>query len=142
LPEQEDDMTTETQTIGTPSFAPALNTRVQTPGQNAAVEVFLRKPQVKLPPKAEVVAPKAVDIQYDPNEMRQSLQSAIKLLNDQVSTKAQGLGFSYDNSVKNPVITVRNTQTGQVVRQIPSEDVLRMAHNIDQLKGILFNAKA
>jgi len=134
-------MTSEIQILNNASFAPALNPRVQTPGQTAAAEVFLSKPQVKLPPKVEVVAPKAAEIQYDPNEMRQSLQSAIKLLNDQVSTKAQGLGFSYDDSVKNPVITVRNTQTGQVVRQIPSEDVLRMAHNIDQLKGILFNAK-
>jgi uncharacterized FlaG/YvyC family protein len=39
------------------------------------------------------------------------------------------------------VITVRNLETGNVVRQIPGEDVLRMAHNLDKLKGILFNEK-
>ncbi len=134
-------MTSEIQKLSTASFAPALNPRVQTPGQTAAAEVIQNKPQVKLPSRAEIVAPKAADIHYDPNEMRQSLQSAVKLLNDQVSTKAQGLGFSYDESIKTPVITVRNTATGQVVRQIPSEDVLRIAHKLDELKGILFNEK-
>ena len=134
-------MTTEIQTLNTATFAPALNPRVQSPGQTAAASVLQNKPVVKLPARPEVTTPKGVDIQYDANEMRQSLQSAIKFLNDQVSTKAQGLGFSYDESTKNPVITVRNTQTGQVVRQIPSEDVLRIAHKIDELKGILFNKK-
>ena len=134
-------MTTEIQTLNTAPFAPALNPRVQTPGQTAAASVIQNKPVVKLPTRPDVAAPKSVDIHYDANEMRQSLQSAIKFLNDQVSTKAQGLGFSYDDSIKNPVITVCNTQTGQVVRQIPSEDVLRIAHKLDELKGILFNEK-
>lgn len=86
--------------------------------------------------------PKPADIKYDAGQIKQSLQDAVRILNDQVSAKSQGLGFSYDESINRPVITVRNTQTGQVVRQIPGEDVLRMAHNLDKLKGILYNEKA
>jgi len=41
--------------------------------------------------------------------------------------------------LKRPVITVRNTNTGEVVRQIPTEEVIRVAHRMDALKGILFN---
>ena len=37
------------------------------------------------------------------------------------------------------MIKVSNIHTGEVVRQIPTEDVLRMAHKIDDLKGILYN---
>jgi uncharacterized FlaG/YvyC family protein len=37
---------------------------------------------------------------------------------------------------------VRNTSTGEVVRQIPSEDVLRVAHKMDALRGILYNKAA
>jgi uncharacterized FlaG/YvyC family protein len=40
-----------------------------------------------------------------------------------------------------PVVTVRNTATGEVVRQIPTETVVRLAHSIDDMKGILLNAK-
>lgn len=101
-----------------------------------------QRPQVSAPPKVQIEMPKPADIKYDAGQIKQSLQDAVRILNDQVSAKSQGLGFSYDESINSPVITVRNTQTGQVVRQIPGEDVLRMAHNLDKLKGILYNEKA
>ena len=87
----------------------------------------------------QVMVPKPNDIKFDAAEAHQNLQEAIALLNKQMAASKQALGFSYDNSIKHPVITVKNTTTGDVVRQIPSEDILRMAHHIDELKGILFN---
>ena len=87
----------------------------------------------------QVMAPKPNDIKFDAAAAHQNLQDAIAMLNKQMAASKQALGFSYDNSIKHPVITVKNTTTGDVVRQIPSEDVLRMAHHIDELKGILFN---
>lgn len=92
--------------------------------------------------KVELSAPPASNIQFDRSAMERSLKDAIKLLNDQMSAKSQGLGFTYDDSTKTPVVTVRNLETGQVVRQIPSSDLLRLAHRLDELKGILYNAKA
>jgi len=35
------------------------------------------------------------------------------------------------------VIKVTNSQTGELVRQIPDQTVLRIAHTIEDLKGIL-----
>jgi len=96
----------------------------------------------KLPVKAatpQVVAPKPNNIKFDAAESHKNLEEAIAMLNKQMAVSKQALGFSYDNSIKHPVITVKNTTTGDVVRQIPSEEVLRMAHHIDELKGILFN---
>jgi hypothetical protein len=37
---------------------------------------------------------------------------------------------------------VRSTDTGEVIRQIPNETVVRVAHNIEKVKGLLLNAKA
>ncbi len=91
------------------------------------------------PAGPKVSAPKVVDIQYDPAQAKKSLQAAVSILNQQMDAKNQGLGFSYDDSTKQPVITVRNTNSGEVVRQIPSEDLLRIAHKLDELKGILYN---
>ena len=96
----------------------------------------------KLPVKAaapQVVVPKPNDIKFDAAESHKNLEEAISMLNKQMAASKQALGFSYDNAIKHPVITVKNTTTGDVVRQIPSEEVLRMAHHIDELKGILFN---
>jgi flagellar protein FlaG len=44
-----------------------------------------------------------------------------------------------DERIDRPIITVRNLQTGEVVRQIPTEEVVQMAHSIEDIKGLLFN---
>lgn len=40
------------------------------------------------------------------------------------------------------VTQVVDTDTGKVIRQIPSEEVIRFAQNLDQLRGILFQGTA
>ena len=102
-------------------------------------------PAIRLPDQGpdqaapKVQAPKPNEIKFDPVQAHKNLQEAVNLLNEQMSATKQGLGFSYDQSKNQPVIRVSNTATGEVIRQIPSEDVLRMAHQIDALKGILYN---
>jgi len=95
-----------------------------------------------VPQKPKVSAPKPNEIKFDPAEANKNLEQAVALLNDQLAVKNQGLGFSYDKSVKSPVIKVSNLHTGEVVRQIPSEEVLRIAHKLDDLRGILYNQKS
>jgi flagellar protein FlaG len=107
--------------------------RTAAPSDFVAVKVDAEKPQPKAAPKssgkaAEEAASNAA-----------ALRQAVELLNQQLVKSNQVLGFSYDESVKSPVITVKNSESGEVVRQIPNEDVLRIAHSIDQMKGIMFN---
>ena len=80
-------------------------------------------------------------INYDPNLAKKRLQSAIETLNKQVMDKNSNLNFSYDESLKIPVVKVINSTTGDLVRQIPTEQILKFAHNLDQLKGVLFNGE-
>lgn len=95
--------------------------------------------QVQMPERPKVEAPKAVEIKYDPNQARANLSSAINMLNEQMASTKRGLGFSYDSSKNSAVIKVTDLNSGNVVRQIPSEDILKMAHHIDAMKGILYN---
>lgn len=89
----------------------------------------------------KVSTPKPVDLQFDEAKSRQNLQEAVKALNEQMAASKTGLGFSVDKSLNAPVVTVRNTATGEVVRQIPTETVVRLAHSIDDMKGLLLNAR-
>ena len=91
--------------------------------------------------KAALAVPKPAAIKFDSGEMRQNLQDAVKMLNEQMSVNKQGLGFSFDETANRAVVTVRNINSGEVVRQIPNEDLLHLAHKLDDLKGILFNNK-
>jgi flagellar protein FlaG len=83
-----------------------------------------------------------VAIKFDASEVRQNLQEAVSMLNKQMSATKRGLGFQVDEAVGGPVVTVRSADSGEVVRQIPNEVVVRVAHNIEKVKGLLFSAKA
>lgn len=94
-----------------------------------------------VPAAPKVVAPKPVDIQFDEAKARKNVQEAVNALNDQMAASKTGLGFSMDESLGRPIVTVRNTVTGEVVRQIPNDVVIRVAHSIDEMKGLFLNTK-
>ena len=87
-------------------------------------------------------APKPVTLEFDPNQARQSVQEAVSILNQQIQRTNRGLGFRMDEILNSPVVTVVSESTGEVVRQIPNEVVVRVAHNIERMKGLFFNSKA
>ena len=85
---------------------------------------------------------KQVQLQINPAQDRENLKQAVSMLNQQAQQANRGLGFRMDEVLNAPVVTVTSAQTGEVVRQIPSEVVIRIAHNIEKVKGMLFNGKA
>ena len=97
---------------------------------------------IQIPETPKVLAPKPVAIKFDASEIRRNLQDAVNMLNQQMASTNRGLGFRIDEAVGGPVVTVRSAETGEVVRQIPNEVVVRLAHNIEKAKGLLLNAKA
>jgi flagellar protein FlaG len=104
---------------------------LDTPGSSA----------IQIPETPKVQAPKPVAIKFDASEVRQNLQDAVSMLNQQLASTKRGLGFHIDEAVGGPVVTVRSSETGEVVRQIPNEVVVRVAHNIEKMKGLIFNSK-
>ena len=87
-----------------------------------------------------VRAPIKVKLQIDPEQSRKNVQEAIARLNDVMKKTSQSLNFKMDDAINAPVVTVRNTVTGEVVRQIPNEVVIKVAHNIETMKGLLHNS--
>jgi flagellar protein FlaG len=96
---------------------------------------------IAMPEKPVLIAPKHVDLHFDAAAERQDLKEALSMLNDQMASSQRGLGFSYNETVNSAVVTVHNTETGEVVRQIPTEVVLRVARSIENFKGMLHNKK-
>jgi flagellar protein FlaG len=91
------------------------------------------------PARVEIKVPKS-NIQVDTEGMQRNLDLAISKLNEQMQAGGRGLSFSVDPSLGRPVVIVRNELTGEVVRQIPNEVIVQVAHNFDRLKGVLHNA--
>ena len=99
-------------------------------------------------PKKVAVAPQTVAVQapeplrIDPVKMGQQLAEVVSMLNRQMEQTKRGLGFSIDRVAHENVVIVRDTNTGSIVRQIPTQDVLNIAHSIESLKGILYSELA
>jgi flagellar protein FlaG len=91
--------------------------------------------------RPKMMTPKKVELTFNPEEKEKTLKAALNELNQQMASNKQYLGFRMDDAIHGPVITVHNTQTGEVLRQIPSETALKIAHSIDSLKGLFFSKK-
>jgi flagellar protein FlaG len=106
------------------------------PKVQAPVSVEKAEPAV---PKVKLQTPEKADLGFSAEEMRKNIQEAIDRLNQQLKANGRDLSFQMDEDINRPIITVRNIETGEVVRQIPSEEIIRMAHSIEEGKGLLFN---
>lgn len=94
-------------------------------------------------PQRQPVQPAASPkVQFDPEKLRENLEAAVDHLNRQLASTGRSLGFSIDTVMKTPIVTVRNSHTGEVVRQIPSEAVVKVAHTLEELKGLLYDASS
>ena len=72
------------------------------------------------------------------------LQSAVDGINHAMRQSSQNLEFSVDSSTKKPIVKMVDTQTGDLIRQFPSEETLAIARSIDQFlqrQGMLLNDK-
>jgi flagellar protein FlaG len=110
-----------------------------TPNESSNKELSLEPVQAVAISKVQLKAPEKVDLGYNAEDLRQSIKQAIDNLNQQLKDNGRDLSFQMDETINRPIITVRNLQTGEVVRQIPNEEVVRMAHSIEEGKGLLFN---
>lgn len=80
-----------------------------------------------LPESLSVKAPPPV-----PEFEKLDLDQAMAELQEFVDSLGRSLSFARDESIDRSVITVRDTQTNQVVRQIPSEEVVAVARQLKQ----------
>ena len=115
-------------TIGSSGFnaAPAVSAEVQpTPQPTASA------PAVK-PTPAPVQQPQPAQV-----------QKAIESFRQQIETKApNSLAFSVDSSNGKTIVRITDAKTGEMIRQIPSEELLAIARSLDKMQGMLLQQKA
>lgn len=70
------------------------------------------------------------------------LKQALAELQRQTQQAAPNLEFSIDRQSGRSVIKVVDSRTKEVIRQIPSEEVLRLNQQLDKLQGLLFDNQA
>jgi flagellar protein FlaG len=75
---------------------------------------------------------------------QEKLKAALADLQSKLQSSAPDLqlSFSVDKDTDRPVVKVVDASTNEVIRQIPSKEILQLDKDIDKMQGLLLDKKA
>ncbi|QLG87398.1 flagellar protein FlaG [Chitinibacter bivalviorum] len=120
------------------NVTPALSSQTQneTLHQNGTIKAE----QAVAPVQAGPTAVQAID----PKQQAKDVEDAVKKINETVQALNQnvGLEFSTDQDTKIQLVRLIDTKSKEILRQIPSAEVISIAKALDRLQGLLVRDKA
>ncbi|MFK0268854.1 flagellar protein FlaG [compost metagenome] len=103
-----------------------------------SAEQVAEKPVVRstenVKPEDDRKGPKA---EQDAEKVKHAVSEIEKFL----KASQRNLEFSTDEESGKIVVKVIATDSGELIRQLPSEEALRIAHSLSDVKSVLFDAK-
>lgn len=87
-----------------------------------------------------VIKPSSVDATSQPT--REVVAKAAADLQNFVQSMGRNLSFSVDETTGYHVVRVVNPSTGELVRQLPSEELLKVARDFQRLNNVLVSQRA
>jgi flagellar protein FlaG len=72
----------------------------------------------------------------------ENAHSAVEKFQSLVQDLQRNLDFSIDDSSGQVVVKVMDGESGTLIRQIPSEDLLRLSERLEDMRSLLFKAEA
>ena len=73
--------------------------------------------------------------------IREKLKGISASLNLDIRIQSKNLKFSVDQITKRLLLTVSDKESGKIIKQVPSETILKISHSLEALKGILYDEK-
>ncbi len=134
------------QSVGTNALNAALqsNAVATRPAADAAQADALRVDQARrTQASAAAQTERAVDpAQAAPEASRDELDHALEAVRKVVEPVARNLQFTVDEDTGRTVVKVIDSSTQEVIRQIPSKEILSIAKALDKLQGLLIKQEA
>lgn len=75
-------------------------------------------------------------------DSQESIRAAVRAANEAIHKISTGVEFSLDDATGRTVVRVIDTETNEILRQIPSKEILAIARAIDNLQGLLVDQEA
>lgn len=98
---------------------------------------------VAAPPSASVELPKVAVKPVNAQQSSEALRNAVDEINRKLLQSNKKLEFSIDESTKQRVVRLVDMDTGDLIRQFPSEEMLSISQAIDKIQqGLLLKQKA
>jgi flagellar protein FlaG len=78
----------------------------------------------------------------DVDRFRQRLDRSVDTLNRRMEELGRSVRFSRDQESNREIISVVNPESGDLIRQIPTENAIRVSEGLKSMRGMLFDDKA
>ena len=73
---------------------------------------------------------------------REQVENAVAILQEFVQSFRHSINFAVDDDSGRLVVKVTDTGSGDVIRQLPSEEALKLAENLSEVRSLLFKVEA
>lgn len=73
---------------------------------------------------------------------REEVEDAVASIQEFVQSVRRSINFSVEDGSGRVVVKVTDAESGNVIRQIPSEEALKLAENLSEVRSLLFKAEA
>jgi len=87
-------------------------------------------------------APRPSQVEQSTAPSREVVDQAARRIEDFVKSVGRSLSFSVESGTGHSVLRVVNPNSGEVIRQLPAEETMRIARSIDYLQSVLVNQRA
>ena len=112
-----------------------------TPDRSLAEARPARAPARPAPATDAGVAAAGAPAVPDPQSVNAQVDAAISAANQSMRSVATNLRFEKDSDSGKIVVRVIDSETQQVLRQMPSEEMLAMSKALDRLQGLMVRHK-
>jgi len=121
-----------TPTMGRPTTLPQQSPAIATSGGSDS-EIVAKVANT-------VIKPSGVNEAAQPT--REVVEKAAQEIQQFVQKMGRNLNFSIDETTGYHVVRVVNPDTGELIRQLPSEELLKIARDFERLNNVLVSQRA
>ncbi|MBT0878494.1 MULTISPECIES: flagellar protein FlaG [unclassified Campylobacter] len=73
---------------------------------------------------------------------KEKLDESIKKLNENMEELQTDVRFGYNDKINQMYVDVIATKSGQIIRKIPNEEVIKLSESMKEAIGIIFDKKS
>ncbi|GAA6168600.1 flagellar protein FlaG [Sessilibacter corallicola] len=94
------------------------------------------------PVSSQTATPEIEDREADDSQPVERIESVVSNLNEFAQSIRRDLSFNLQNDTGRVIVEVTDSQTGELIRKIPSEEALKIAERISEVRSLMTSVKA
>jgi len=113
--------------------------KMRSKSEDSSKRDSVEMPQVKIVEVASKVSTGKKESLESLNDITNELRDAINVLNSALEKSPTKAIITRDEELNRFIVRIADQKSGEVVREVPSEAVLKFARNLQELKGLIFD---